>query len=109
MVTIGGYYIMSRSKRRTPIVKDHNSGKWGKKQANKKVRREKDFDGKGSSYKKIYNSWDIHDYISYYSKEEAINDWEREEIDPEYTRWRHQRYKTLDRWLTAWEKMIINK
>ncbi len=109
MVTIGGYYIMSRSKRRTPIVKDHNSGKWGKRQANKRVRREKDFDGKGKSYKKIYPSYDIHDYITRYSKERAIKDWKDEENNPEYDYRLHQRYKTLEEWLAAWEKMILNK
>lgn len=100
---------MSRSKRKVPIVKDHNSGKYGKKMANKKVRREKDTLFKGKEYRKVYPSWDIHDYISYYPKEEAIQDWYSEESYPSYWQWRHSEYKTLERYLIAWEKMMLRK
>ena len=57
---------MSKSRRRTPIVKDHNSGKFGKRQANKKVRREKDFSKNGKAYKKLFNTWNIHDFCNYF-------------------------------------------
>ena len=100
---------MSRSVRRTPIRKDHNSGKWGKKQANKKVRREKDFFESGNNYKKIYNTWNIHDYVAYYTKEQAIKDWYEEEQIEGSSSWRHRKYGTLEKWLIAWKKMMINK
>lgn len=38
--------------------------RYAKRQANKKVRRYKGPIPDGSSYKKIYNSWNISDYIS---------------------------------------------
>ena len=102
---------MSRSYKKHPIVKDHTSGKWGKQQGNKAVRRDKEFSSSGKDYKKIYNSWDIHDYISYYTKEEAIKQWEAEESDGREGKYQilHDKYGTLDRWLIAWKKMMLNK
>lgn len=100
---------MSRSRKKVPISKDHRSGKWGKKQANRAVRRDKNRSLKGKEYRKIYDSWDIHDYISFYPKEEAIKDWYAEEQEPAWNRWRHKKYKILERWLIAWEKMMYNK
>lgn len=58
---------MSRSFKRTPIVKDHRSGKPGKKFANRKVRRCKEHIANGKAYKKVFNSWDIHDVIIRYT------------------------------------------
>lgn len=58
---------MSRSYKKTPIVKDHDSGKGGKKWANRKVRNYKREIANGKSYRKIFNSWDIHDSIHRYS------------------------------------------
>jgi hypothetical protein len=50
---------MSRSFKKTPMIKLDNSS-FGKKQANKRVRK---FDiANGSSYKKLYESYDICDY-----------------------------------------------
>ena len=98
---------MSRSYKRRPIVKDHNSGKYGKRQGNKAVRRKKDFSLSGSEYKKVYNSWNIHDYISYYSKEDAIKDWYKEE--KERSKYLHKKYGTLKKWLQAWKKMMLKK
>lgn len=100
---------MSRSYKKVPIGKDNFGGKNGKRFANKKVRREKDCLFKGKEYRKVYNSWDINDYICYYPKEEAISDWNRELSYPENERWRHIKYKTLENWLIAWEKTMINK
>lgn len=100
---------MSRSVRRTPIRKDHDSGKWGKRQANKKVRQEKDFAKNGKSYKKVYNTWDVHDFVSRYTQEDAIRDWYEEEQIKGSSPWRHKKYGTLEKWLIAWRKMMINK
>ena len=50
---------MSRSFKHVPIIKDATCKKYGKKYANKKVRHV-DIDS-GSSYKKVYESWDIFD------------------------------------------------
>jgi len=40
-----------------------DDGTWFKRQANKRVRRTKDISD-GSAYKRVYCSWNIHDYIS---------------------------------------------
>ena len=63
---------MSRSYKHMPIYTDRpNGAKYWKRQANRKVRYSKDFlNGKG--YRKFYNSWNIHDYINYESKTDAI-------------------------------------
>ena len=63
---------MSRSYKHSPIYTDRpNGAKWWKRQANRKVRYSSDIlNGKG--YRKFYNSWNIHDYISYESKADAI-------------------------------------
>jgi hypothetical protein len=51
---------MSRSFKHNPIIKDDTRKKFGKKFANKKVRKI-DLDS-GNSYKKVYQSYDICDY-----------------------------------------------
>lgn len=54
---------MSRSYKKNPIYTDHRSGKQAKRFANKKVRKYNRKIANGKSYRKIYNSYDIHDYI----------------------------------------------
>jgi len=69
---------MSRSYKKYPCVKDRNP--FAKMQANKLVRRTKDIPN-GKSYRKIYDSWNISDYVfeitwgEYWFKE--LNDWKR--------------------------------
>ena len=64
---------MSRSYLKTPIVKDNKRGrKKAKRQANKKVRNEIRLHS-GNSYKKVFNTWNIYDYVSYWSQEDATN------------------------------------
>lgn len=60
---------MSRSYKHTPVCKDNNkSKKYGKKLANRKVRREakrRSYDsaaGKSNQYRREYESWDVCDY-----------------------------------------------
>lgn len=72
---------MSRSYKKHPIYTDGGTPgtKYAKRFANKKVRRT-DWDElplKGNGYKKVYCSWDIHDYISRMSIEDARASWER--------------------------------
>ena len=100
---------MSRSRKKNPITKDHWGGKFGKRMASKAVRRSKDFSLSGGEYKKIYESWNINDYISYYSKEDAIKDWYDEEAEHCKYQHLHKKYGTLERWLKAWEKMSLRK
>lgn len=81
---------MSRSYRHTPILKDGGTKgkKWRKRQASRKVRHERDPIANGKAYCKLYDSWNIADYISYWPKEKAIQsynkyDWWKEEYPTE--------------------------
>ena len=75
---------MSRSYKKTPIIKDHDSGKWGKRQANKRIRKLKWGRSRRKGwYKKAFCSYEIHDYVSRYSLgqarkkfDEALKDYE---------------------------------
>lgn len=60
---------MGKSYKKTPIVKEHKSGKFGKKRANKKVRKSKGLVGKSKLFKKKFDSWDIQDYAIYVDKD----------------------------------------
>lgn len=91
---------MSRSYKKVPIVKDNpKSSKWYKNQANRKVRRGNfDFPKKSKSYRKCYESWDIHDYIIHFSKKEAIDFY----VSFKYP---HRDYATLDDYLNRYWKV----
>lgn len=56
---------LSRSKRKTPVISDQQSGsawvKAAKRRANRAVRKTKDLSN-GKSYKKEHSSYDICDY-----------------------------------------------
>lgn len=69
---------MSRSYKKTPIVKDGKSGYPGKKFANKAVRRYKGEIPNGKQYRKIYSSYDIHDYAFRCTYEEFKREYERD-------------------------------
>lgn len=101
---------MSRSYKKHPRVKDE-ANKNMKRFANKKVRTNQDtFPSKGNSFKKIFESWNISDWNWRWSKEEAIKEWEAEE-SPNFggIAWRHEEYKTLEKWLQHWEKSVKRK
>ena len=97
---------MSRSFKKTPISKDNEkSSARNKALANRAFRRRnKSTLYQRKTYKKCYDSWEIHDYVSLYTKEQAIEDY-----------FRHQRryirigYPTLESWLNYWEKCYRRK
>lgn len=67
---------MSRSYKKNEICTDRSNGaKFWKRISNKKVRKSRDSFQKSSKYKRIYNSYEIHDYISRWSKKQALNDY----------------------------------
>lgn len=76
---------MSKSYKKTPIVKDNQGGrKKAKREANKKVRN---LNWKyrlcdGSGYKKMYERWDIYDYELRYTEKSFLK--ERESDLKEY-------------------------
>jgi hypothetical protein len=64
---------MSRSVKKAPIKKDNGCGKkWAKKQANRRVRNDKDFDSNGKKYRIKYNPWNITDCRWYLPEDQAI-------------------------------------
>lgn len=102
---------MSRSYKRIPICKDNNragAAKTAKHFANSKVRKYQDEDiavHTRSFFKKISDSYDIHDYISYWTKEDAISTltrkWREEEIHQTLQKsgssgYYHNHYPTLE-------------
>lgn len=107
---------MSRSRRKHPVSTDGSprTTKEMKRIANSKVRKSK---GKfnGGSYKKLFCSYDIHDYISRYSKYEAIEKWFEEEADIlngiiPFRYSLHNKYKTLKNYLNrGWAKWYKRK
>ena len=103
---------MSRSIRKTPIVKDGGrSSKRGKKQANKAVRKYKDEISNGAAYKKIYCSYNINDYITYWTEEDAIELYY--ELKEKYSNWGmdyfEKKYPTLESYLLYWRKEMKYK
>lgn len=63
---------MSRSYKKTPIVKDNCGGrKFAKRQANKKVRNSMNVPD-GKQYRKFYNTWNLYDYVSYCTLEDFM-------------------------------------
>lgn len=70
---------MSRSYKKNPIWKCCGDTKWGKRQANHKVRRCKynDIPLRGKGYKKLYESWDIVDYIMRWTWKDCLRWWKK--------------------------------
>ena len=102
---------MSRSYRKNPIIKDNGKSKKEMKSlANRKVRRklnDPDFNiADGKAYKKEFESWDIADFISRWTKEDAIKEYESK--SKKY-RWFKEEWPTLEDYLNYWEKTMHRK
>lgn len=100
---------MSRSYKKTPVVKDNRrSKKWKKALANRTVRRKLNDPeygmADGRAYKKEYESWNIADYVIRWTKEEAIAEYNAANnfIDKD-------RFPTLESWIEWWEKCMKRK
>lgn len=59
---------MSRSYKHTPVSKDCRSAKAAKRRANHVVRRYKGKIANGKQYRRLFSSYDIHDYVFYVSR-----------------------------------------
>lgn len=67
--------IMSRSYKKTPIIKSCGYGVYGKRLANRKTRKaDMDVAFKGGQYKRLYETWDINDFVVFYPKSQAVKD-----------------------------------
>lgn len=64
---------MSRSYKKHPMMKYAPCGNWGQKQANRRVRRYKGELPNGCAYKLLYNQYNIHDCVSYYTLQDALS------------------------------------
>lgn len=69
---------MSRSYKKSPVCNDHCTPgtRWAKNRAARAVRRCKDEIADGKAYRKLYCSWNIHDYRFYKTRTQAIHEWE---------------------------------
>lgn len=99
---------MSRSYKKNPITKDNGkSKKTAKTFAVRKTRRKlKDLDydiADGKAYRKEFESWAIADYVTRWTKEKAIQEYETNQyIDK-------KRFPTLQSWINYWEKCMHRK
>ncbi len=91
---------MSRSYKKNPYVTDGSPGvtKERKKFANKKVRNTQELPN-NSAYKKVAESYDIHDWVHRWTWEEAKREWERNNFG-----WIQKRYPTLKDYYRYWLK-----
>lgn len=106
---------MSRSYRHTPIVKDGGiSSKKNKQRANRYVRRclnrNLDLELQGCSYKKVYNTWEINDYVSRYTVKQAIQEYSERCSRISYLdTWFIEKYPTLNDYLNEYYKWYFYK
>lgn len=105
---------MSRSYKKFPLIKCETSCKWGKGQANRRIRRlpiTEDIPN-GRAYKNYYCSWDICDYKCIEFKSDIIKKWYATQKDRangvhNYTNCADE--STLEEELVLWKKSYINK
>lgn len=95
---------MSRSYKHSPVCSDGSSPgtKKSKRFANKAVRNTNNIPC-GGSFKKVFSSWEIHDYISRWSWAEAKENWEKNERNYQ------DRFPTLAEFYKFWRKYYRNK
>ena len=100
---------MSRSYKKHSRVKDP-ANKGMKKYANKKVRHTENIPN-GKAYKKVFCSWDISDWNWYWSREQAIKEWEAAQYGDDIWSgsWIRDHFETLEKYLIYWEKCTKRK
>ena len=99
---------MSRSYRKHPVIADNAKyASFGKKQARRRVRNLdiEELPLKGNAEKKVYESWNIHDFKSYWSWENALKQYRE---DPDYYARYHHCYNEDD-WYWHWYKCMKRK
>ena len=104
---------MSRSYKKFPQFRDNLWGKSlkeGKRYNNRKIRRKiKNIDidvGNGSDYKRLgLDSWDLWEYKSYKTKQDAINEWEQDQLEiiNGVSSWKSKYNTTLEEDLIHWK------
>ena len=106
---------MSRSYKKNPVAKDSGDKKSMKQIANRTVRRRvKDDEDMPArlQHKKMTESWDITDFKTRMTREEAIQ-WYNEQLEWQKNKgsltYFLKRYPTLKAWLKYWEKCYVRK
>lgn len=96
---------MSRSYKKHPYYTDGSAGttKRRKNTANKKVRKSDDIPN-GSGYKKVFESWEIHDYFNRWTWAEAKKFYESGGNE-----FLLKRYPTLKEFFNYWMKCCRRK
>lgn len=98
---------MSRSFKKHPYATDGRDGrKIQKRWANRAVRKGKNIPN-GNAYKKTFCSWEIHDYISRWTWEEAKKYYEEKVKENDSYILKH--YPTLKDFYRFWRKDYLNK
>ena len=101
---------MSRSYKKNPILKDDGKSKKVAKTLATRLTRRKfnriDYEmANGNAYRKEFESWEIADLTSRWTKEKAIKEYE---INSKYSRFK-ERWPTLQDYLNFWAKCMHRK
>lgn len=95
---------MSRSRKKTPVVK--NSDKSAKRYANHAVRHSKaEFSLKGNAYKRCFPSWNICEYASRWTLENALRTYR----DPVEGKMFRKYFKTEKEFVNYWRREALQK
>lgn len=101
---------MSRSYKKNPVAKETGDKKSRKQIANRTVRRRIKYDEDMPArlqHKKMTESWDITDFKTRMTREEAIAWYNDDSVrKPE---WFKKHCPTLKAWLKYWEKWYVRK
>lgn len=106
---------MSRSYKKNPVSKScPDDGTYGKRQANKKIRRFKGELSDGKEYKKLYCSWNIHDSTIRYTLNEALEFRTKMISDCAAGRWTYhaqhdEKYFNIHKCIKHWKKFYYWK
>lgn len=105
---------MSRSYKKFPMVKCERSCKFGKKQANKKIRNLRKSGVEipnGRSYKKLFESCEICDYSFTEFESWAREKWYQEEAEiiNNIRPYAKKYHTTLEEYLADWKKYYVCK
>lgn len=92
---------MSRSYRHLPIITDgkRKVTKRMKRYANKTVRQHNAEISNGKEYKKLYCSYNIHDYVCYWPWSKAKQEWKEGKNS-----WLTENFPTLKQFYLYWKK-----
>ena len=108
---------MSRSYKRTPVLKYAPTSNIGQKYANRRVRRYKKGIPNGMAYKKLYSSYNVHDHVMRETLKETLEYRERCIHEYEYgiSRWGYvatylnAEEKDINLCIRNWKKMYYWK